>query len=39
MRATVIVGPNKTDVIESATPAVGTNDILVKIRACGLCGS
>jgi L-iditol 2-dehydrogenase len=39
MRTTVIVGPNKTDVIESATPPVGTNDILVKIRACGLCGS
>jgi 2-desacetyl-2-hydroxyethyl bacteriochlorophyllide A dehydrogenase len=39
MRTTVIVGPNKTDVIESATPSVGINDILVKIRACGLCGS
>jgi L-iditol 2-dehydrogenase len=39
MRATVIVGPDKTEVIESATPPVGANDILVKIRACGLCGS
>jgi len=39
MKATIVVGPNKTDVIESATPSLGTNDILVKIRACGLCGT
>jgi 2-desacetyl-2-hydroxyethyl bacteriochlorophyllide A dehydrogenase len=39
MRTTVIVGPNETAVIESASPPVGPNDILVKIRACGLCGS
>jgi L-iditol 2-dehydrogenase len=39
MRATVVVGPDKTDIIESVTPPVGPSDILVKIRACGLCGS
>ena len=39
MRASVIVGPNKTEIIELALPPVGPNDILVKIRACGLCGS
>jgi L-iditol 2-dehydrogenase len=39
MRASIIVGPNKTEVIESVLPPVGPNDVLVKIRACGLCGS
>jgi 2-desacetyl-2-hydroxyethyl bacteriochlorophyllide A dehydrogenase len=39
MRASIITGPNKVETRESPTPTVGSNDILVKIRACGLCGS
>ncbi len=39
MKASIITGPGKVETVESPTPTVGSNDILVKIRACGLCGS
>lgn len=39
MKATIIAGPNTVETVEVATPAVGAKDILVKIRACGLCAS
>jgi L-iditol 2-dehydrogenase len=39
MRAAIIAGPDKTDIVESPTPEVGANDVLVRIRACGICGS
>jgi 2-desacetyl-2-hydroxyethyl bacteriochlorophyllide A dehydrogenase len=39
MRAAIISGPDKTEIVEGATPAVGANDVLVRIRACGICGS
>jgi 2-desacetyl-2-hydroxyethyl bacteriochlorophyllide A dehydrogenase len=31
--------PGQTQVIELAKPAVGPTDVLVKMRACGICGS
>jgi len=39
MRATVITGPGRTEVVDVADPTVGAADVLVKIRACGICGS
>jgi len=39
MRAAVVTGSGTTDVIDVAQPEVGPRDVLVKIRACGICGS
>ncbi|KHO27779.1 theronine dehydrogenase [Mycolicibacterium setense] len=39
MRAAIITGPEKTEIVEVPMPTVGANDVLVKIRACGICGS
>jgi 2-desacetyl-2-hydroxyethyl bacteriochlorophyllide A dehydrogenase len=39
MRASVVTAPGQTQVVELPKPAVGPTDVLVKIRACGICGS
>ncbi|GAA2421383.1 zinc-dependent alcohol dehydrogenase [Mycolicibacterium llatzerense] len=39
MKAAVVTGTGTTDVIDLARPEVGPRDVLVKIRACGICGS
>jgi 2-desacetyl-2-hydroxyethyl bacteriochlorophyllide A dehydrogenase len=39
MKASIIAGANTVETVEIPTPAVGPRDVLVKIRACGLCGS
>jgi 2-desacetyl-2-hydroxyethyl bacteriochlorophyllide A dehydrogenase len=39
MKATVISGPGETRVVEVPKPTVGPNDVLIKMRACGICGS
>ena len=39
MRASIVTGPGATQIVELATPAVGPADVLVKMRACGICGS
>lgn len=39
MKATVITGPGETRVVEAPNPTVGPNDVLIRIRACGVCGS
>ncbi|BBY18246.1 zinc-dependent alcohol dehydrogenase [Mycolicibacterium litorale] len=39
MRAAIITAPEKTEVLEVPTPTVGARDVLVRIRACGICGS
>lgn len=39
MKATVITGPGETQVVDVPNPTVGPNDVLVRIRACGVCGS
>lgn len=39
MKAAVVTGAGTTDVIEVDRPEVGPRDVLVKIRACGICGS
>lgn len=39
MKATMITAPGQTQVVDVPKPAVGANDVLVRIRACGICGS
>lgn len=39
MKAAMVTGPGKTDVVEAERPEVGPSDVLVAMRACGICGS
>ena len=39
MKASVVTGPGETRVVDVPKPTVGPADALVKIRACGICGS
>jgi len=39
MKVAVVSGPGRTEVFDVPMPAVGPADILVKMRACGICGS
>lgn len=39
MKVTMVTGPGATGVVDVAEPQVGPRDVLVKIRACGICGS
>jgi threonine dehydrogenase-like Zn-dependent dehydrogenase len=39
MRAVMVTGPGETRVVEVPTPSAGPKDVLVKMRACGICGS
>jgi threonine dehydrogenase-like Zn-dependent dehydrogenase len=39
MKASVVTAPGETQVVELPKPAAGPRDVLVKMRACGICGS
>jgi 2-desacetyl-2-hydroxyethyl bacteriochlorophyllide A dehydrogenase len=39
VRAAIITAPDKTEILEVPNPTTGPDDVLVKIRACGICGS
>ena len=39
MRASVLVGPERSEVREVPIPPVGENDVLVRVEACGVCFS
>ena len=39
MKSVVVTGPNTTSVHEIEKPEVGAGDVLLKVRACGICGS
>lgn len=39
MRAAIVTGPDRLEVRAIDTPEVGPDDALVRVRACGLCGS
>ena len=39
MRASVLVGPEMSEVREVPVPSVGENDVLVRVEACGVCFS
>jgi L-iditol 2-dehydrogenase len=39
MKVTMVTGPGAVEVVDAATPEVGPRDVLVRMRACGICGS
>lgn len=39
MRSIIVSGPGTTAMVEVPTPTAGPRDLLVRIRACGICGS
>lgn len=39
MRAAIVSGADKTETIEIPIPQAGPDDVLVRMRACGICGS
>jgi 2-desacetyl-2-hydroxyethyl bacteriochlorophyllide A dehydrogenase len=39
MKTVMVTGPGTTEVVEVPTPSAGPTDVLVRMRACGICGS
>jgi 2-desacetyl-2-hydroxyethyl bacteriochlorophyllide A dehydrogenase len=39
MKVSVVTAPGETRVVDAPKPTVGPADALVKIRACGICGT
>ncbi|GGN72913.1 threonine dehydrogenase [Actinoplanes lobatus] len=39
MKSVLVTGPGRTAVVEVEKPVCGPSDVLVRIRACGICGS
>jgi len=39
MKAMVLVDKKKLQLTEMDIPAIGANDLLVRVKACGICGS
>ena len=39
MQATVLMAPHRFEVLERPVPRVGPEDCLVRVRACGICGT
>ena len=39
MKVTLVSGPGQIEVVDAAEPQVGPADVLVRMRACGICGS
>jgi 2-desacetyl-2-hydroxyethyl bacteriochlorophyllide A dehydrogenase len=39
MKVSVVTAPGETQVIDAPKPTAGPSDVLVKIRACGICGT
>ena len=39
MKVAMVTGPGETQVVDAPKPTVGATDVLVKMRACGICGS
>jgi L-iditol 2-dehydrogenase len=39
MKVAMVTGPGKAEVIDAARPQMGPKDVLVQMRACGICGS
>ncbi|MGI9823916.1 zinc-dependent alcohol dehydrogenase [Agromyces sp. Marseille-Q5079] len=39
MKSVMVTGPGTTAIVEVEQPVAGPRDVLVRIRACGICGS
>ena len=39
MRSLTVTGPGRLEVVEIPEPVAGPRDLLVKVKACGICGA
>lgn len=39
MKASVIAGAQKNEVVETDIPSIGDEEVLIRVRACGVCAS
>ncbi len=39
MKTSVVTGPGRAEVLDAERPKAGPRDVLVRMRACGICGS
>src|SRR5262245_56927761 len=39
MKATVLMEPHRFEVLDRTVPSLGDEDVLVRVRACGICGT
>src|SRR5438093_13636081 len=39
MKATVLVAPHRFELQERPVPVPGDEDVLIRVRACGVCGT
>lgn len=39
MKSVVVTGPDRAELVEVPEPSAGPSDVLLRIRACGICGS
>ncbi|WP_158846672.1 alcohol dehydrogenase catalytic domain-containing protein [Saccharothrix deserti] len=39
MKSVIVTAPGATAIVEVPTPSAGPADVLVRMRACGICGS
>lgn len=39
MKAAVVTGPGTVDLLDAPRPQIRPTDVLIKMRACGVCGS
>lgn len=39
MKAMILTAPSTLAVVETTTPPVGDDEVLLRVRACGICGS
>jgi L-iditol 2-dehydrogenase len=39
VRVSMVTGPGTAEVVDADRPQTGPNDVLVRMRACGICGS
>ncbi|ROO87543.1 threonine dehydrogenase-like Zn-dependent dehydrogenase [Actinocorallia herbida] len=39
MKSVIVTGPGKLEIAEVPIPQVGPRDVLVKMKACGICGA
>ncbi|MDR6317359.1 threonine dehydrogenase-like Zn-dependent dehydrogenase [Actinoplanes couchii] len=39
MKTVLVTGPGQTSIVEVPRPGIGATDVLVRMRAFGICGS
>jgi L-iditol 2-dehydrogenase len=39
MKVSMVTGPGVAEVVDVPQPQAGAKDVLIRMRACGICGS